>query len=427
MPAFSAIAIAQLALLAITGASASTDSQSQRYLPVTHARSVGMNAIKRFHSRALAGRRMESGDEMEDGMGLNVTMNTYEQMICTIFNTDMGQEDFKEDMQTEGMVCSDISCDDSAGTPNLTMNCVMEGEYCEEDAGDDEEFCVKDTMIDFSMDIVFVGSSNIEATQCGTYTKPDYMAAMGNGCVYIQGTMDMGAMMEDAALVEAGMMTEEEAEDAANEEIDIASCSAEFGNEATKVTCECGSCDDGAGFELSCDNGLVSEGCTDFDADIVDVDPGAGETPEVSVLRLIAIPDAGNTATETDAPDGGSGAETNADKTDASPGAGDTTTQTDAQDGDSSAEMNADKTDASPNAGDTATQTDARDGDSGAETKTDETIASPGEDNTATQADALDGDIGLETNADDTSHAASRAGGIVSGLSLASVSFLALM
>jgi len=197
-------------------------------------------------------------------------------------------------MATEGMACSNVSCvnSESTGIPTLNMGCDMKGVYCEEEDG--EEFCVKDTKIDFSMDINFVGMSNIEATQCGTYTKPDYMAAMGNGCVDIQATMDMAEMMEADALVEAGA----EAEDAG---IAIAGCSAAFDD---GTSCKCKSCNEGAGFELDCNNALVSEECTNFDADVVDMESGSSEAPEVVVFKLVASPDAGKVVTETDALDG---------------------------------------------------------------------------------------------------------------------------
>mmetsp|Transcript_11585 Transcript_11585/g.14951 ORF Transcript_11585/g.14951 Transcript_11585/m.14951 type:complete len:268 (+) Transcript_11585:94-897(+) len=238
MIAFSSFAFA---LLIVTGASVNADSQS--YLPITHARSFGMKAIKKAHSRALVGRRMEAGDDMDfDFASMTDEMkNQMLPLVCQLFNTGMGQEDLKEEMATEGMACSNVSCvnSESTGIPTLNMGCDMKGVYCEEEDG--EEFCVKDTKIDFSMGIDFVGSSNIEATQCATYTKPDYMAEMGNGCVDIHATMDIGKMMGAEALVEAGTMT---AEEVGNTGFAIAGCSAKFKD---GTSCECESCNGGMG------------------------------------------------------------------------------------------------------------------------------------------------------------------------------------
>mmetsp|Transcript_1615 Transcript_1615/g.3026 ORF Transcript_1615/g.3026 Transcript_1615/m.3026 type:complete len:332 (-) Transcript_1615:107-1102(-) len=305
------LAFSAISLFLVTGASANTNSNRQNHLPITHARSLGMKAIKKAHSRALASRRMETGD---DTMDFDFAAMTDEQknqllpMVCQLFNMGMGVDDIEEDMETEDMFCSDISCDNSeSGIPTLKMGCTMEGEYCDEDAG--EEFCVKDTKIDFSMGIDFVGSSNIEATQCATYTKPDYMAEMGNGCVDIHATMDIGKMMGAEALVEAGTMT---AEEVGNTGFAIAGCSAKFKD---GTSCECESCNGGMGFELDCNNALVSEECSNFDADVVDMDSGASETPDFAVLRLVASPGAGDTVTKTDASHGDTDAKATTDGT----------------------------------------------------------------------------------------------------------------
>ena len=61
-------ALSALALLVAAGSSVVADSQRQSYLHITHARSLSMRAIKKAHSKVLAGRRMkETGDDTDLG------------------------------------------------------------------------------------------------------------------------------------------------------------------------------------------------------------------------------------------------------------------------------------------------------------------------------------------------------------------------
>jgi len=321
-----------LALLVAAGSSVAADSQSQSYLLTTHARSLGMRAIKKARSKVLAGRRMkETGDDtdMSDlGMGgfdmggfdlggsdmSDVTGEQLNQMVplmCMLFESGMIQDELEDnldtDMETVGVVCSDFGCDDAA-TPNLVMNCTMDREYC--DGEGDEEFCVMDSTIYSSMGLDFVDTSQLTTTQCSTYTKPAYMKALGHGCWTVDASINFGTMMEavmEADPVEMGTMTEEEAVKMSTEYIKITDCSADFGD-GTK--CECGTCNDGMGFELTCDNNgnnLVSEECTDFDTSVADIGAISGgntTSPEISVMKLSATPDAGNVVKETDADSG---------------------------------------------------------------------------------------------------------------------------
>jgi len=189
---------------------------------------------------------------------------------------------FADTMDGVGISCSKFGCDED--NSHLVMNCAFAIEVCSSDdsyglqrrqLGEPvEEFCVQDSSIEMSMELDFQDTIEIFTKQCCTYTKPDYMADLGASCISITAEVDfnglMGEMMDmmgDMPLPEEAELTPEEAAAEAQELLQyysIKECHGEF--EGGSVTCECGFCDDGLGFELNCDNGIFTEQCNDFDA-----------------------------------------------------------------------------------------------------------------------------------------------------------------
>jgi len=246
-----------------------------------------MKAIHKARSELLSGRKLQFDDTDISDLGINIdeVLPMLAPMICLMM--DESKDDFVDEMAVEGLVCSEFGCDD-AEIPNLIMSCNMDGEVCEVD-DNNEEFCVKDTSVETSFSLNFAGKAPISSTQCSTYTRPDYMADMGPGCWKVDVAMDMGAMMDEAMsgeLEDSSMMTD----------FEITECSSSFYD---GTTCDCGFCDEGMGFELTCSNNLVSEECTDVDSSATDIFSMAGQDGQggeawspsspISVLRLASI------------------------------------------------------------------------------------------------------------------------------------------
>eukprot|EP01083_Nonionella_stella_P068554 182144_1 len=224
-------------------------------------------------------------------------------MMCGLIEMDYVQEGFESDVEGISITCPVFRCDDpSAEVPNLVMDCNMDGVICEEDENLKEEFCITGTNVKTSMGLNFVGDSLLTSTQCSNYTSPGYMADMGRGCWDINVTVKMGDMIDDmmddimSGEYDPEEMTEKEATAAALEYFEINECSGKFED---GTTCECGLCNEGKGYHLTCTNQLVSQECTNFDTSAADLDVAAitngdSATPEpaVSVMRLLPAADA---------------------------------------------------------------------------------------------------------------------------------------
>lgn len=278
-------------------------------------------------------------------------MNSMVPEMCMQFQSP----EFLANMTAEedGISCSQFGCDES-DPPNLIMECSIAEEFCDDDHDfhdgqqdrarrgllrrrlegheeEEEKFCVEDTTVNMKVELDFSEVSVMSSTQCSNYTSPDYLASKGRACWSIQVSTDYGKLYGDLMNMENifGSIdwnsTDAEVDDSAANEmameyISIDECSAEF---TDGTECTCGTCNDGAGFEITCepDGSLISEECTPFDGsgtagvyedDSVDDDMGIIPTPVVTVVRLIENPAAGNVVVQSDA-DEGDDADTDAD------------------------------------------------------------------------------------------------------------------
>jgi len=312
---FIAIAIA-VAIQQPRAAAASNRGRS--HLPSAYVRSMGLSAIRKARSQALAAalahrrhRLLPEGadasapdlasllegvegldlsgvdlDGLLDGTGdfdlssvLDGVLSSLAPAMCAAL--DMGQDmldAFGDTGDGLSLTCSDFGCDDAAAAvPNLVMECRMDGEVCEEHDG--EAYCATGTSMSQTMALNLTGTSAFEATQCNDFTSPPRMAAMGTVCLTMRGEMEFGNMMSNMmsdmsdmlgafAGAEAGAEAqegeEEEAEAAVDEFFRITSCSSSF-NDGAEETCKCGICGDGTSFELVCPNDLITEECTAFE------------------------------------------------------------------------------------------------------------------------------------------------------------------
>jgi len=304
------ISVSSLALLiagASAAAAASASNADNSNLAITHVRSLGMRALHQAHSKArVVGRRMQDsnggdvdidglfgdggdldidsmlgggGDEDEDdyldfllGGGIMDMINP--DLICGFLPLITSDPTFADALDAFGMSCSKFGCDED--NSHLVMNCAIAGELCSSDdpyAGtqrrrlgepeEDDEFCVQDSSVEMSMELDFQDSIEIVTKQCCTYTKPDYMADLGPGCLSMTTEVDfeglmgevmdmMGDMMETGTFPEEAELTPEEAAAEAQELLQyysIKECHGEF--DGGSVTCECVFCDDGMGVSLS--------------------------------------------------------------------------------------------------------------------------------------------------------------------------------
>eukprot|EP01083_Nonionella_stella_P191495 708731_1 len=122
------------------------------------------------------------------------------------------------------------------------------------------------------------------------------MADMGRGCWNFTVAIDMDDMIDDimSGEYDPEIMTNSSA---ALEYFEFIECSGDFKDAG--ATCECGLCNEGKGYHLTCTNQLVSQECTNFDTSAADLDVAAitngdSATPEpaVSVMRLLPAADA---------------------------------------------------------------------------------------------------------------------------------------
>jgi len=305
-------------ILALFGlvAGSSANPNVKRHLPTTRVRSLGLKAINKARSKAIH-RRMNEADDGDmdwgntDGGGMDLSdidvaamMPLIVPMMCGILEADMFKEDIQTQAAAEGVVCSKFGCDYSNNptVPNLVMDCTMDDELCDDEDQDGEQFCITNSEIQMSLGLDFVNESVMELTQCSNYTKPDYMKAMGRGCLDFGATLNFGALIEAALSDEVDTVIEEE-------HIKLTQCSAEFSD---GTGCSCGTCNEGTGFEFECDNELGSQECTDFDTSVPDVgmmSGGEAEIPAISVIRFSATTQSGNVAKESDAINDDTGAE----------------------------------------------------------------------------------------------------------------------
>lgn len=286
--------LSAIALL-VAGTSVSAESQrheSQSYLPTTLVRSFGLKAVQMAHSQALARRSMLDIGKIVDGvMG---AINAATPIMCGIL--ELGMPHLTDEMEAIGMVCSKFGCDDPfAKTPNLIMNCNFSGELCSK--AFDENFCITDTNVQTSMELDFVDKSEFSSNQCSTYTSPDYMVALGRVCLMLDVTLDVGALTDDITSGELDTIAE------AAEHVQINDCSGEL--RGVGIECECGFCNEGVGFKLSCNN-FLSEECTNFDTSVADIsaitEGGTINGPSLSVLRLVPAPTPNPTGEPTASP-----------------------------------------------------------------------------------------------------------------------------
>mmetsp|Transcript_14542 Transcript_14542/g.20521 ORF Transcript_14542/g.20521 Transcript_14542/m.20521 type:complete len:337 (+) Transcript_14542:134-1144(+) len=301
------ISVSSLALLiagASAAAAASASNADNSNLAITHVRSLGMRALHQAHSKArVVGRRMQDsnggdvdidglfgdggdldidsmlgggGDEDEDdyldfllGGGIMDMINP--DLICGFLPLITSDPTFADALDAFGMSCSKFGCDED--NSHLVMNCAFAIEVCSSDdsyglqrrqLGEPvEEFCVQDSSIEMSMELDFQDTIEIFTKQCCTYTKPDYMADLGPGCLSMTTEVDfeglmgevmdmMGDMMETGTFPEEAELTPEEAAAEAQELLQyysIKECHGGF--DGGSVTCECVFCDDGMGVSLS--------------------------------------------------------------------------------------------------------------------------------------------------------------------------------
>jgi hypothetical protein len=247
-----------------------------------------MRAIETAHKKIIAGRRLQDdNDAFLDSLG--------PLMCATLEGNDSELQDILDSsMEDVGLVCPMMGCDDpTAKVPNLTINCHMDAETCDEDPSSGEKFCVAGTDVEVVMALNFAGESKITSTQCCNYTSPAYLQDLDRGCFSFDMAVDYGAYMQDlmSGKLNINMDT---AQDDIKEimpnyfEFDKFKCSGEFGD---GTTCKCGSCHEGKGFEFTCSNDLLSGECTDFDLGMTDglmQQGGASEgTPSVSIMRLL--------------------------------------------------------------------------------------------------------------------------------------------
>mmetsp|Transcript_5399 Transcript_5399/g.9006 ORF Transcript_5399/g.9006 Transcript_5399/m.9006 type:complete len:341 (+) Transcript_5399:43-1065(+) len=295
-----------LALFGIVAGS-SANPNDKRQLPTTRVRSLGLKAINKARSKAIHRRMNEADDGDMDwgsadwgnmdlsGIDVAAMMAGLVPLMCGMLEADIFQEEIQTQAAAEGVVCSRFGCDYSNNptVPNLVMDCTMDDEFCDDEDQDGEQFCITNSEIQMSLGLDFVNESEMEVTQCSDYTKPEYMKAMGRGC------LDFGATLNYGALVEAALSGEDTV--IGEEHVKLTQCSAEFSD---GTGCSCGTCNEGTGFEFECDNELGSQECTDFDTSIPDVgmmSEGEAEMPAISVIRLSATSQSGTVAKESDA------------------------------------------------------------------------------------------------------------------------------
>lgn len=266
-------------------ASSDADDARRNYLPMTHVRSLAMKSIHEAQSRALlVERKAQNMDDIDIAA-----------IMCQFLPMVTEDPAFADAMEQTGMNCEEYGC--SEDNKFLIMKCSMPDETCET-ANDGVEYCVKDTTIDFQMELDFEGESDIITNQCSVYTKPANLANLNKGCFNMKATIDFGSIIEtamDDAMSGGATMSEEEATKMAMEAFDISECSANFED---GTTCDCSICDEGLGFELNCKkNGMtsfLSEQCTDFDTSAVSSvgsmggGGGGSSAPGVSIVPLSA-------------------------------------------------------------------------------------------------------------------------------------------
>jgi hypothetical protein len=280
----------KLALVATAGASVSS---AENYLPATHVRSLGLRAVEMAHENAIAGRKLQgqAGDDLFDEDSMMALMGP---LMCSAFEDPELKAEIGEEMKTMGISCSKLGCDDAyADVPNLVMNCNMDAETCDVDPSTGEKFCVEQTSVEFSMGLNFFGESKMESTQCATYTSPQYMKDLGHGCWSVDMKLNFGAYVQDIMTGDVDIdeyTSDEEMASILMNYFKFDKCSGEFDD---GTTCSCGLCNQGTGFELTCNNDLVSEECTPFDLSVIDSldmdteGPDGLSTPNVSVMRML--------------------------------------------------------------------------------------------------------------------------------------------
>ena len=237
-------AVTSAFIFAVTSAAATASSvandASRNYLPMTHVRSLAMKSIHKAQSRALLVER--KAQNMDD-----IDMGQMMAMMCQFLPMVTEDPAFADAMEQTGMNCEEYGCSDD--NKFLIMKCSMPDEHCET-ANDGVEYCVKETTIDFQMELDFEGESDIITNQCSIYTKPANLANLKKGCFNMKATIAFGSIIEtamDDAMSGGAVMSEEEATKMAMEAFDISECSANFED---GTTCDCGICDEGLGVSL---------------------------------------------------------------------------------------------------------------------------------------------------------------------------------
>lgn len=264
-----------MAIFFLAGSSASADSR--RFLTTAHVRSLGMDAVLKAQLKVNETRKLQHDETNLGDANMEDILAAAAPMFCAEIESAIAPEE----LYGEGIVCSEFGCDNpEAATPNLIMNCKMDSEICDAD----NQFCAKDTEIKMTMGLTFVGKSKVTTTECTSYTKPQNLADLGRECLSVDFTMDMGA------LINAGISGEQLDEDTVLDYLQLESCSSKF-EDGTE--CECGFCNGGSGFELKCNNNLVSEECTDLYLGFTDaLAGGKAADPGVSVVKFVDTHDA---------------------------------------------------------------------------------------------------------------------------------------
>jgi len=406
------ITLSVLALSIATAASSPVAGKhsNRGYLPTSQVRSIGMKALHKARSKVLSDRKLQDDVDLSnldlenidlENIDMDAIMSGLVPLMCDMLDLDLGQDILgEEDMGSDGLICTEMGCDD-ADPPNLVMKCHMdEGEICEVYEG--EDYCVTNVTMETSMELNF-DTSRITTEQCAHYTSPPEMEALKGGCMNIEVTMNYGEMMS----LEWDMTDDEIDALDVNDFIEIIQCSAEFGDDST---CACGFCNDGRGFNLTCNNGLGMDECANFDGptDVGATVQGGSESEEatISILRLVELPGADNVIS--DAPDPNDTDSDNTEPDNVEPD----TTEPDNVEPDTADNVEPDTTEPAKVEPDTTEPA-----------KVEPDTTEPAE----VESDMTDADINAQNDPDDTSPAASRSGAAAAGFALALTSLAALM
>jgi len=305
-------------MAAVVAASLSTEvdhGNSQQF--GSYVNSLGLRALREAHSQVLADRKLvqDAGDEV--AADLTELMESTFSLVCLLLDLDLDsllddldvgapQSNLATEMDSNGVTCSQFGCDEA--NENLIMECASTAEICE--SHDGVKYCIENATVSTTIEFDFDAPADLLSKQCWCPTSPPEMEAMGCSCFSVDLLMDYGAMMSTVGDHMMGTITEEEQVAAmnANNYVQIQECAfVADGADGTPDTtddmiCECSICNGGLGFNVTCNN-LVTDGCTNFDTtgtDITNMSGGQTENPNVSILRMVEIPDADNVNTVVD-------------------------------------------------------------------------------------------------------------------------------